>query len=178
MHRADVRILLATHRDLEDMVRLEAFRKDLYYRIRQIQIMIPPLRERTDDLAGLARDILERESAGAAPALGEELEELARAYPWPGNIRELQQALIAARAMSGSSTIGVEHLQAALGLGTMSSPEVAVDESDMPPPEASMEDIERWHIRRAVKAHGGNVSAAARSLGINRSTIYRRLLRD
>lgn len=178
VRRADVRVLFATHRDLEAMVRAGQFRPDLYYRIRQIEIRLPALRDRSEDIPELIRHVL----AVASPVLGHQFDDealaLALAYPWPGNIRELEQATIAAAAMGSGGLIRAADLRRALGLDLGRAlggcPAAA---AGVPPPDVPLEEVDRWHIQRALEACGGNVSEVARRLGIDRSTIYRKILR-
>jgi transcriptional regulator with PAS, ATPase and Fis domain len=168
--RSDARVLCATHRDLECMVRTGAFRADLYYRIRQVQIVLPPLRERPEDLADFVDETLRRIAHGRR--LSEEALDFAKRYPWPGNVREVEQALIAAVATTAGRDIQVCDLRRVLGLAAEEHVPPAAD--GIPPADAPMEEIERWHIQRALVARGGNISAAARALGIDRSTVYRK----
>jgi DNA-binding NtrC family response regulator len=178
VRRADVRLLFATHRPLEEMVRAESFRRDLYYRVRQVEIRLPPLRDRREDIPGLAHVILERIAAGPR-RLSPAAAAFAQGYAWPGNIRELEQALIASTALSSGEEIGERELRRVLGMdGGAAAPAEMITADGMPPLDAPLEDVERWHIQRALKALGGNVSAVARALRIDRSTIYRKLPRE
>jgi DNA-binding NtrC family response regulator len=178
VRHADVRLLFATHRPLEEMVRAETFRRDLYYRVRQIEIRLPPLRERREDVPELARVLLARIAAGPR-RLSPAAAVFARSYAWPGNVRELEQALIAASALSTGAEIGERELRRVLGIdGEVTPAPSAVGGDGMPPLDAPLEEVERWHIRRALQALGGNVSAVARALRIDRSTIYRKLPRE
>ncbi len=172
--RSDCRVLCATHRDLEEMVRTGSFRADLYYRVRQVQIVLPPLRARPEDLVDFAEHVLAKIAPGRS--LSDDALAFAKQYPWPGNVREVEQALIAAVATTSGREIQLCDLRRVLGLAADARPRV--DEDGAPPPDAPMEEIERWHIRRALEARGGNVSAAARALGIDRSTVYRKTRRD
>jgi transcriptional regulator with AAA-type ATPase domain len=157
----DVRLVCATHRDLSAMVREGTFREDLYYRIRQEALRVPPLRERPADVPALAAHFLR----GVEPQVGaRSLSEggLARllAHPWPGNVRELRNVVRAAAVRSASARLEAEDVEAALErLGS--------------PREAGRSD-ERG-IAEVLERHRGNAAAAARALGIPRSTLRDRL---
>jgi transcriptional regulator with PAS, ATPase and Fis domain len=173
--KVDLAIICATHRNLRDMIEAKAFRQDLYYRLNGLATRVPPLRERTD-LAALVRRILD--GAAAAPHLGlsGEVQSLIQGYDWPGNVRQLFNVLRTAAVMAGSERwIRLEHL-----------PEDFVDELRQrrqaePPTRAApdglrpLHEVEREVIERAVAEAGGNISVAARRLGVSRNTIYRRL---
>ena len=178
VHRANVRVVLATHRDLEAMVREGSFRSDLYYRIRQIEVRLPPLRDRLGDLGELIDHVLKKAHPSRDVRLDNGAMDRAIRYPWPGNIRELEQAVLASTAMATGDVVRQADLDRALGLGARHAGIApATSPDDLPPADASLEEVERWHIQRALVACGGNVSAVARKLGIDRSTIYRRILR-
>jgi DNA-binding NtrC family response regulator len=169
---ADVRLLTATHRDLKAAVDEGAFRADLYYRIGVTVIHLPPVRERTrEDRLALVQRVL-AELAGEIPGLpteitGEALERL-MAHPWPGNVREMRNALERAMIMArGRAAIGPEHLGADLrggrGAGVRRSGPVSLKES------------ERRQIERVLKLNAGNRTRAARDLGISRVTLLKKL---
>jgi DNA-binding NtrC family response regulator len=167
----DVRILAATNRDMEEEVRKGDFRTDLYYRLNVIALHLPPLRDRKDDIPLLADYFLERMGEDAPKVLSEEAMEALMAHSWPGNVRELENALERAAILCGKKgTIGVEHL-----------PQRVVEEptprlvSDEPPPNPPMEVIERAYIEWVLNAEGGNKSRAAEILGIDPSTLYRKI---
>ena len=170
--RIDVRILAATNRDMEEEVRKGDFRTDLYYRLNVIALHLPPLRERKDDIPLLAGYFLERMAGDDGPkVLSDEAMEALVAHNWPGNVRELENALERAAILCGKKgAIGVEHL-----------PKRVVEEptprlvSDEPPPNPPMEVIERAYIEWVLNAEGGNKSRAAEVLGIDPSTLYRKI---
>ena len=171
----NVRIIAATNRDLEEEIRKGSFRSDLYYRINVIQLRLPTLRERRDDIELLARYFLERlaEREGGEPReiLPDTLEALQR-HDWPGNVRELENALERAAVLAASGPIPVS----ALPDRVREQPEVRlVDESA--PPNPTMEVIERAYIRWVLDAESGNKTRAAEVLGIDPSTLYRKLNR-
>jgi len=171
----NVRVIAATNRDLEEAVRRGSFRSDLYYRLNVIALRLPPLRERPEDIPLLAQAFLERLaeargqpvrrlSAGALEALA--------AYAWPGNVRELENALEHAVTVSQGEEIGVEELPARV---TSPQPQPLVQERR--PANPTLETIERAYIMWVLQAEGGNKSRAAEVLGIDPSTLYRKLAR-
>jgi NtrC-family two-component system response regulator AlgB len=165
--KADVRILAATNTDLEKAVREGRFREDLLYRLNVIQIEIPPLRERPEDIFIIAERLLafygrihHRHFLG----FSEEAQKALNAYPWPGNIRELRNVVERASILSPSDRIGIENLPA------MFSPR------DVPPKVGDpvrLERIEEEHIRR-VLASSKSLQEAADILGIDQATLWRR----
>ncbi|MBX7113211.1 MAG: sigma-54 dependent transcriptional regulator [Myxococcaceae bacterium] len=166
------RILAATNRPLESLLREGLFRPDLYYRLNVIRIEVPPLRERRDDIVPLVDLFLSRASERHARQLiGVSAAAMKRlvGYAWPGNVRELANHLERAVAMSDHDTILPEDLDFP---GKASGAE---DLADLEGSGLPLEDIERAYVRRVVDAHGGNKAAAARILKINRRTLYRKL---
>jgi serine/threonine-protein kinase PknK len=168
----DVRLVAATNRDLRRMVGEGAFREDLFYRLSVVEIVLPPLRERKEDIAPIAQRLLARqaERLGAAPKrLSSEAAQRLRAYPFPGNVRELENVLLRAGALCEGDTIRAADLELP---AHASSPErrAARSRADYARDEAELlfESLERarW-----------NVSSVSRSLGIPRNTLYRKLAR-
>jgi len=172
----DVRIIAASNRDLEDAIRKGMFRSDLYYRLNVIQLRLPPLRERRDDIPLLTRHFLER-LAGPDPDSGpleiaEDTLQILNQYDWPGNVRELENALERAAVMATGDVIEVGSLPERV----REAPEIhLVDESR--PPNPTMEVIEQAYILWVLQAEGGNKTRAAEVLGIDPSTLYRKLNR-
>jgi two-component system response regulator HydG len=171
----DVRIIAATNRDLEEEIRRGTFRSDLYYRLNVITLHLPPLRDRADDVAVLAEHFLQsfaasrgREAARLAP---EALSAL-QAYDWPGNVRELENALERAAVLSDTGEIALAALPSSI-TAQRSQPVV----SDRLPPNPSMEIIERAYIHWVLQSEGGNKTRAAEVLGVDPSTLYRKLVR-
>ncbi len=173
----DVRIVAATNADLEAAVAEKRFRDDLYYRLDVVHVELPPLRARGDDVLVLAQHFLAR----AAAASGKPVRGLAAsaavklaAYPWPGNVRELENCMERAVAVARFEEIGVddlpdrvrEHRRVQVAL-------VGDDPAELVP----MEEIERRYIERVLAAVGGNKKEAARVLGFDRATLYRKLER-
>jgi two-component system response regulator HydG len=172
----DVRIIAATNRDLEEEIRKGAFRSDLYYRLNVIQLRLPPLRYRREDIDLLSRDFLGRLTERGGSELPRDLSrdavKVLREYDWPGNVRELENALERAAVVSSDGTIDVD----ALPERVRQRPEVRVVDA-APPPNPTMEVIERAYIRWVLEAEGGNKTKAAEVLGIDPSTLYRKLNR-
>ncbi len=164
--RVDVRILSATNADLGAEVAAGRFREDLLFRLNTIEIRLPPLRERSEDIQSLAEHFLRRYAARYRKPLGGfEPEALAalQSHPWPGNVRELDHTLERAVLMAQGSLLRAGDL----GLRGSGAPARL---EDLP-----LEDVERVLIRKALERHEGNVSAAAKALGLSRSALYRRL---
>jgi two-component system, NtrC family, response regulator AtoC len=165
--KADVRIVAATNRDLNRAVASGSFREDLFYRLNVIPVRLPPLRERREDIPLLVEHFLER--------LGIELDKplhgvsgdamaLLLAHCWPGNIRELRNVLERGAVIAGSGTIG------ALQLGLSAAP-TAEEGLKL----ASLDEVERRHITFVLEQAAGNVTQAARVLGIDRATLYNKI---
>ncbi|MFZ5534084.1 MAG: sigma-54-dependent transcriptional regulator [Pseudomonadota bacterium] len=180
----DVRLLSATHKPLEQMLQTGAFRQDLYYRINVIELRVPPLRERREDLPQLTEHILRQIAGEAPPRLDESAWRALRAYPFPGNVRELENILQRAYTLCDGRVIAAEHLQLTIPIPVTARTELApaepADEPDRPLTAApadldgALENIERETILRALEAHRWNRTATARSLGITfRALRYR-----
>jgi DNA-binding NtrC family response regulator len=167
--KINVRILSATNADLHEEVAAGRFRQDLLFRLNTIEIQLPPLRERREDVPLLARHFLlqhaqryrKRLTGFDAAAM-----QLLLDHAWPGNVRELDHAIERAVLMAQGDTIG------ARDLGLRASREAASRLEDM-----SLEDVEGFLIKKALARYGGNVSQAAKALGLSRSALYRRLQR-
>ncbi len=167
--RADVRIVSATNAELHQEVAAGRFRQDLLFRLNTIEIRVPPLRERREDIPLLARHFLalharryRKNVVGLEPAALRALE----AHAWPGNVRELDHAVERAVLMAQ----GPEVRAADLGLRPGGEGASRLD-------EMSLEEVEVFLIRKALQRHDGNVSRAAETLGLSRSALYRRLQR-
>jgi two-component system response regulator HydG len=171
----DTRVVAATNRDLETSVDEARFRADLFFRLNVLPVHLPPLRSRGKDVLFLAQRFVERfakemekDVKGLAPAVGERL----LGYAWPGNIRELQNAMERAVALTGREQIAVEDLPERVRSYRRSHIIVAGDD---PAELASLAEVERRYILRVVDAAGGNKTEAAQILGIGRKTLYRKL---
>ena len=170
----DVRIIAATNRDLEEEIARGAFRSDLYYRLNVIQLHLPPLRERKEDIAVLARHFLQRAGAGAAEpfTLTDDALAVLTAYDWPGNVRELENALERAVVVSSGQVITAEALPERVREAP--GPRLGTVDFHANP---SMEVVERAYILWVLQSEGGNKTRAAEVLGIDPSTLYRKLNR-
>jgi two-component system response regulator HydG len=172
----DVRIISATNRDLEEEISRGAFRSDLYYRLNVIQLHLPPLRERKEDVLRLAAHFLEKlateRGAERVPTLGENTLEVLMRYDWPGNVRELENALERAAVIASGPTIEPESLPERVREAPR--PRLGSEEILQNP---TMELVERAYILWVLQAEGGNKTRAAEVLGIDPSTLYRKLNR-
>jgi two-component system response regulator HydG len=171
----DTRLIAATNRDLEEAMRRATFRQDLYYRLNVIALHLPPLRERQDDIPLLVESFMARLSTtrgGEEKTLTDEATEAISAYNWPGNVRELENALERAWIMSPGTRIEVGALPERV-LAPVTSRLV----DDRAAPNPTLEAIERAYILWVLNAEGGNKTRAAESLGIDPSTLHRKLSR-
>ena len=169
----DVRIVAATNRDLEEEINRGTFRSDLYYRLNVIQLHLPPLRERTEDIPILANHFLAGSANGeGVPRLTEDAMQALVEYDWPGNVRELENALERAVVVSPSQEIAVDALPERVREAP--TPRLAAQEA---PQNPTMEVVERAYILWVLRSEGGNKSRAAEVLGIDPSTLYRKLNR-
>lgn len=174
----NVRLVAATNRNLEEAVRQMSFRKDLYFRLQVLEIQVPPLRERAEDVPLLAEFFAQRLALktgrrvnGFTPAA---MARLTR-YDWPGNIRELQNTVERAVVLCTGDEIEPQHIQLSrLEMLDQETPAAAV-ESVVRSEELTIEEVEREHILRTLELTGGNKSRAAQILGIERSTLDRKL---
>ncbi len=170
--RVNVRIVSATNRDLEALLAAGRLREDFYYRIKVVSLLVPPLRERREDIPLLVAHFLSRPGPGggagaaAAPEVSQEAMEILLRHDWPGNVRELENALEHARVLGRDGVIRPEHLP----------PEIR-----RPAPRSSLRELpahseaEREAILRALRQTGWNRTRAARSLGVDRTTLWRKI---
>jgi DNA-binding NtrC family response regulator len=169
--KVDVRIVAATHRDLEKEAKAGRFRQDLLFRLRVIPIRVPPLREHPEDIPELAGYFLSRVSAECRRnfRLTATAMRKLQAFPWPGNVRQLRAAIESAAVMSESDVIDGETLPLT-GASEMASLPAAPAKAVDAPTSLDMDEIETWAIRKALRQTGGNVSHAAKLLGMSRHT--------
>jgi transcriptional regulator with PAS, ATPase and Fis domain len=172
MRPVDVRVIAATHRQLEEEVREHRFRDDLFYRLRVVEIRIPPLRERPEDILPLARFIIQRLSKRLKLPkliLDADILDYLITYPWPGNVRELENALERAAVVSEDrrlhpkdlpDSVHESHMERSLAGGTLGR---------------TLADVERNHVLRILNETGGNRSKTAEILGIGNTTLWRKL---
>ncbi|MCO5167264.1 MAG: sigma-54 dependent transcriptional regulator [Planctomycetes bacterium] len=173
----DIRLLAATNRDLEGMIREGSFREDLYYRINVITIHAPPLRERRGDIELLANAFCARfneKNKKAFKGISPQALELLRRYHWPGNVRELENVIERAVVLGRGEWILPEHLPDPLKQATARRDAGDFAERVLDA-GIGLEDFSRLMIQRALEATGGNVSQAARKLGLTRRTLQYRL---
>ncbi len=189
----DVRVISATNRNLEELIEQGLFRQDLYYRLNVFPIYLPPLRERTDDIPLLVEHFLEKFSRTTGRRIVQvepQAMEMLMQYSWPGNVRELENVIERALIVTRTNSITASSLELGpgipMGAGVTaprplasvggrvrpSGPSVLPDSANL---VEHLESEEQQAIVSAIDASGGNIAAAARSLGLNRSTLYYRL---
>ena len=173
--KVDVRIIAATLRNLEAMVSEGTFREDLYYRLNVIPIHIPPLRERRDDIPLLVDHFLRRycEAAGKPlKTVSPEAFEILMRYDWPGNVRELENALERAIILQEGHVIKPEDLPERMRSTTPGSKASVITASNL-----TLDELEREYMLKVLEETGWHKKRAAAILGINTSTLYRKLQR-
>ena len=174
----DVRVLTATNRDLELAVEEDRFRADLYYRINVIQLELPPLRARGTDALLIAQHYIQtfaRRAGKPVEGLSQQAAEKLLAYSWPGNVRELRNVMERAVALTRYERIAVEDLPEKIR--DYRSSRFLIEGQD-PTGLATLEQIESRYIQHVLEAVGGNKTTAARILGLDRKTLYRKLKQD
>jgi len=175
----DVRVIAATHRDLEDEVREGRFREDLYYRLKVIELELPALRERREDIPALAARFLEQ----VTDRLGLEKRQMGESglaalsrYPWPGNVRELQNVLESAAVLASGATIEADDLRIT---GPSGSAELSVDDDSGlafgAAKKRAVEKFEKAFLLRALRENEGNISRAAESVGMVRQSLQQKI---
>lgn len=166
-HRADVRIVAATHVPLEEAVREKRFREDLFFRLNVFQLEIPPLRERPEDIDRLAAGMLEffaQSNHKKVTAFSEEAARALHAYPWPGNLRELRNAVERGVILAAGDTVELAHLPDTL---RVSGPTPPTGEM------CTLAELEKHHIARTIAA-AASLQEAAKRLGIDQATLWRK----
>jgi two-component system NtrC family response regulator/two-component system response regulator HydG len=162
--KTDARVIAATHQDLEALVKEGKFRNDLYYRLRVVEVTLPPLRERLADIPPLSQHLVRKASERLhvpEPALHESTVEALTSHHWPGNVRELENCLTRAIALATGRVLRPEHLG-------------VVPEGGAPGEMyKSLDEVEASHVRRVLRGVGGNKARAARILGISKPRLYR-----
>lgn len=174
-HPVDVRIIAATHRDLEARIEVGAFREDLFFRLNVVSLNLPPLRERSADVLPLAQRFLSQFSERTQKAvrgLSAKAAERLLAYDWPGNVRELSNCIERAVALTRYDELGVDDLPERVV--QYRSTRVVLDVEDSSE-FVTLEELEKRYIRKVLEALQGNKTQAARVLGIERKTLYRKL---
>ncbi|MBI1831599.1 MAG: sigma-54-dependent Fis family transcriptional regulator, partial [Planctomycetes bacterium] len=184
--RVDVRIIAATHQDLERLIREGRFREDLFYRINVIPIQVPPLRERVEDIPELAMAFIQQSAQRCkknVTQIDDDALSLLKAFPWPGNIRQLENVIERAVVIAEGNVLTLQEMPAELFHVEPPANQEAVllDSTDEPEPAAvssfrtEQERFEREQIQKALAEAGGNKAKAARKLGIARTTLISRL---
>lgn len=166
--RIDVRVIAATNRDLTEKVRLGEFREDLYYRLKVVEVRLPAIRDRLEDIPLLTEHFLRkfnRKFNREITGISADVQKIFMSYPWPGNVRELEHTLEHAFILCRQNIITIDHLPGNLK-NTEESGRMHRGKSD-----------EAGEIRRALEKAGGNKAKAARLLGIDRKTLYRKMER-
>jgi DNA-binding NtrC family response regulator len=162
-----VRVIAATNTDVGQLVVEKRFREDLLYRLNTVEIRLPPLKDRREDIALLANHFLRQQADRYGKPVRDFSADAMRAlldHPWPGNVRELKHVVERAVLLAPGTTATVDDLE--LRAKASAGPGL----EDM-----TLEDAERWLITRALQRNDGNVSRAAETLGVSRSALYRRL---
>ena len=173
--KADVRLLSATNADLRAEVAAGRFRQDLLYRLNTVELRLPPLRDRPEDIPALAAHFLQKHLARYRKPRLQGLDDLAvaalLAHDWPGNVRELDHAMERAVLLATGDAIRASDL----GLGAESAGASSPAAGGMALEDMSLEEVEKFLIQKAMARHGGKANAAAEALGLSRSAFYRRL---
>jgi len=173
--KINVRVLAATNKDLSEAIRQGRFREDLFYRLRVIEIDVPPLRQRREDILPLARyfvKLLAKKLKLPDVRLDSTCLDYLQAYAWPGNVRELENALERAVVLCTDSVILPEHLPPHIVHAHLAADEGEAD------PARSLADVEERHIHSVLKMVSGNRTRAAKILGISTATLWRKLKRQ
>jgi DNA-binding NtrC family response regulator len=162
--RVDVRVISATNKDLRKAIEKQEFREDLYYRLNVVNIELPPLRERKEDVPLLAEHFLHKfamENQKEIAEFSPEAMELVLDYDWPGNVRELENAIERAVILAKDSIITIADL-----------PQENLSPTYSTTPRKNLKEVEKGHIWKILRETGENYSEAARILGISRMTLY------
>jgi two-component system nitrogen regulation response regulator NtrX len=168
--RVAVRVISATNRDLAALVEQEKFREDLYYRLSVVPIRVPALRERPQDVKMLAQYFLEdfcSRNNFRAKAIDDEVFELLEGYPWPGNARELRNAVERMAILTPGERLTRDSIPVEIRVRRDEGPKSTIQEA--------RESAEREHILRALEEYNWNVSGAARALGMERTNLHKRI---
>jgi DNA-binding NtrC family response regulator len=172
-----LKLVCATHRNLADMVSEGSFREDLFYRINVVNLEVPPLRERKEDILGVAHDFI-RQHAGNDPARSyrfhPQAEEALLGYPWPGNIRELHNCLERACLLSSTAVLTPEDL---FGDAWESVLQMLLDDRPSQTLSEHLQQAERAYIRRMLTEHQGRIALTADALGVSRKTLWEKMRR-
>jgi transcriptional regulator with GAF, ATPase, and Fis domain len=178
--KTDVRVIAATNRDLEKAVAENSFRRDLYFRLKVVEILVPPLRKRPEDIVELANYFLERfntETGRKIRGYTPEALHLMQQYRWPGNVRELKNVVERAVVLARTDFIDTEDLNLSTIAAASDSGDIASPSPKSTFEPLSLDEVERKHIHATLKATGWNKSRTAAILGVERSTLDRKIKR-
>src|ERR1700745_2654631 len=180
--KVDVRVIAATNQNLDDLVAKGTFRQDLYYRLNVVAIPLPPLRERTEDIPLLAHYFLKcysQENEKFITAISDAAMKLLCDYSWPGNIRELENAIEQAVVLSNQSVLAPDDLPPAVRNNTASrsTQNLPTDGQFLFSDTPTLEEAKKRYVLHVLKQNQGNVSRTARVLNIDRRSLYRMLAR-
>ncbi len=167
----NIRLLAATNRDIEKEVAEGSFREDLYYRINTLTIVIPPLRERPEDVPVLARHFLKQNATGEPPVLSDDMLQLLGQYSWPGNVRELRNVMERLAILRAGEEIQPQDLPRDLTVGRRSEGAAAPHIGQA----VSLEEMEKAHIEGVLRRENWHQGKAAETLGISPKTLYRKI---
>ncbi len=171
--RTEARVIAATHRNVEEMIPAGDFREDLYFRLRVVEITVPPLRERREDIPVLVRHLLakaSRELGKEVSVIPDEVMRVLRAHHWPGNVRELENAIMRAAVLSHGGSLSLDNLS----LGRENGAEPATQGgSATEPGDLSLDAMEGAHVQRVLNRTGGNKRQTAQILGVSRPRLDR-----
>jgi DNA-binding NtrC family response regulator len=165
----DIRLICATNMPLHQMVTEKQFRQDLLYRINTVEIFLPPLRDRVEDIAPLVDRFIEtycRKYKRPLRQISDGTLKRLQKYMWPGNVRELQHAVERAVIMSEGDVLQPDDFPL---------PDHRMTSAGEPTDQVKLDEVEKAHIRKVISKNGGNISHAARELGLTRAALYRRL---
>jgi transcriptional regulator with PAS, ATPase and Fis domain len=175
VRRADVRVVAATNRNLREAVRTKAMREDLFHRLNRIEIHLPPLRERREDVRPLVRHFLDRYNAEfqkTIKGVSLQVQKILLRHEWPGNIRELENAMESAVLLCKKDFIDIEDLPRYLRLIPAVEAGFPAIGRDYP---LTLEEVEKAHIGQVLRLNLGNIKKTARILGVSRTTLYSKL---
>jgi transcriptional regulator with GAF, ATPase, and Fis domain len=174
VRRVDVRILAASNRDLEAMVREGRFREDLYYRLAVLALRLPPLRERADDIPLLVAHLLEKHAAGRKARMAPAAMRLLVAHPWPGNVRQLENTVVRALVLAEGDVIDADCIDFGAAAAAAPAPGPPAGDLDL---RRNVERLESALLERALREAGGNRTRAAALLGLSRYGLLKKLRR-
>jgi Nif-specific regulatory protein len=178
--KVDVRIIAATNKDLEAMVKEGLFRKDLYYRLKVMVVEMPPLRDRLEDILLLSNLFIEennKEYNKKIKGLSEETKKLMTQYSWPGNVRELRNVIERAMILTEQETISPKHLPFELKQTEKNAPVDTEQELFEITGDMSLERMEKIHLSKVLRKLEWNKSKASKILGISRATLRAKIMK-